>query len=130
MAGDRKKLLFVITQGVVGGAQKYVFDLAKHFNQTGHYEVGVAIGGRPNEDLFKKLAAEKIKTHHLKFLGRDIKLANDILAFFEMLKLFKKEQPDIIHLNSSKIGLMGGVAVFLSKLLTKNYKPKTGDRKF
>ena len=120
----KTKLLFVITQGVVGGAQKYVFDLAKHFSQSRGYDVSVAMGGDSGSDLFKKLAGEKIKTHHLKFLGRDIKMSDDIFVFLELVKLLKKEQPDIIHLNSSKIGLIGSLAAFFSKLTTNNYKPK------
>ncbi len=116
-----KKLLFVITQGVVGGAQKNVFDLASSFKDS--YEVLVAIGGEVNSDLANKLEDQKIKTHHLKFLGRDINILDDFLAFFEILKLYKKEKPDIIHLHSSKIGLFGAIAGFVYKLGTK-HKPK------
>ncbi|MBI2454234.1 MAG: glycosyltransferase family 4 protein [Parcubacteria group bacterium] len=122
MDGDRKRLIFVITQPVVGGAQKYVFDLAKDFNQN--YQVSVACGGDKNGDLFQKLGKEKITAHHLKFLGREIKPGDDVLAFFEILKLFKSERPDIIHLNSSKAGLLGSLAAFFYQLSAKNYKPK------
>ncbi|MEK7629362.1 MAG: glycosyltransferase family 4 protein [Patescibacteria group bacterium] len=118
---EGKKLLFVITQGVVGGAQKNVFDLANSFKDT--YEVSVAIGGDINSDLSNKLESQKIKTHHLKFLGRDINILDDFLAFFEILKLYKKEKPDIIHLHSSKVGLFGAIAGFIYKLGTK-HKPK------
>ena len=118
MIGDsRKKLLFVITQPVVGGAQKYVFDLARHFSLK--YQVSVAAGGQLDGDLFKKLEVEKIKTHHLKFLGREVKIGDDILVFFELLKLFREEKPDIIHLNSSKIGLMGALAGYFSGVRPK-----------
>ena len=118
-----KKLLFVITQPVVGGAQKYVFDLASYFSQKSGYDVLVAMGGSAEGDLFKKLDLAKIKTHHLKFLGREIKISDDFLAFFEILKLFKQEQPDIIHLNSSKVGLIGALAGWYYGL-GHNYKPK------
>lgn len=107
-----KRLLYVITQPVVGGAQKYVFDLAKNFSQGGGYDVSAAIGSPADGDLFKKLEAEQIKTHFLKSLGREVSLVGDIKAFFEMLKLFRSERPDIIHLNSSKAGLIGAVAGF------------------
>lgn len=117
MAEDRKKLLFVITQGVVGGAQKYVFDLAKHFNSN--YDVLVAIGGKAGSGLFGRLESQSIRTHCLKFLGRDIKIGDDILAFFEMLKLFKEEKPNIVHLNSSKIGLIGALAGYFSGVRPK-----------
>ena len=117
----KKKLLFVITQPVVGGAQKYVFDLAKNFSKN--YQVSVAIGGSEGGDLFKKLEVEKIETHFLKHLKREINLLHDIRAFFELVKLFKKEKPDIIHLNSSKPGLFGSLAGFFAGIGRRN-KPK------
>ncbi|MBI4119071.1 MAG: glycosyltransferase [Parcubacteria group bacterium] len=123
MEVDKKRLLFVITQGVVGGAQKYVFDLAKNFKDE--YQVSVACGGSADGDLFQKLAAEKITTHHLEFLCRELRIGNDIGVFFELLKLFRKEKPDIIHLNSSKVGVLGALAAFFYKLTTNNYKSKT-----
>lgn len=118
---ESKKLLFVITQGVVGGAQKNVFDLASSFKDS--YDVSVAIGGEEKSDLANKLEDQKIKVHNLKFLGRDINILDDFLAFFEILKLYKKEKPDIIHLHSSKVGLFGAIAGFVYKLGTK-HKPK------
>ena len=120
---ESKKLLFLITQGVVGGAQKNVFDLARSFKDS--YDVSVAIGGESDSDLFGKLESQKIKTRHLKFLGRDINIFDDFLVFFEILKLYKKEKPDIIHLHSSKVGLIGSIASFFYKLTTNNYKLKT-----
>src|SRR6185369_10912585 len=38
---------------------------------------------------------------------RDINTKKEIGLFVELYKLFKKESPDIIHLNSSKMGLVG-----------------------
>lgn len=115
-----KKLLFIITQPVVGGAQKYVFDLARYFNHSGSYNVSVAIGSPADGDLFQKLAQENIKTHHLESLSREVDIIGDIKVFFEILKLFKEEQPDIVHLNSSKIGVLGSLAGFVYGL----YHPK------
>ena len=108
-----KKLLFVITQPVVGGAQKYVFDLARHFQASKEYNVSVAMGGPAEGDLFKKLSAEKIKTHHLRFLDREVKIFDDFLLIFELIKVLKEERADIVHLNSSKIGLIGAVSACL-----------------
>jgi glycosyltransferase involved in cell wall biosynthesis len=47
----------------------------------------------------------------------------DFRAFFELIKLFKKEKPDIIHLNSSKAGLLGSLAGFFAGI-GRRYKPK------
>ncbi|MFY9493067.1 MAG: glycosyltransferase family 4 protein [Minisyncoccia bacterium] len=118
-----KKLLFVITQPVVGGAQKYVFDLAKNLKDK--YQVSVACGGSVGGHLFKALASEGINTVHIRSLAREVRILGDLKTFFELIKLFRKERPDIIHLNSSKVGFLGALAAFFYKLTTNNHKPKT-----
>ncbi len=108
---NRKRLLFVITNGVWGGAQRYVFDLAT--NLADGFEVTVAVGepdGR--KDLQNKVKNEKLKVKsvQLKHLVRKIHPIHDILAIFELRKLYKDLKPDIIHLNSSKAGIIGSIA--------------------
>ncbi len=102
----KKKLLFVITKSNFGGAQRYVFDLAKALSST--YDVTVALGGTGL--LREKLHEENIRIIPLSALTRDIHTGTDIKAFFELLSVFKKEKPDIVHLNSSKAGGLGALA--------------------
>lgn len=104
-----KKLLFVITKSAWGGAGRYVFDLATSL--SGAYDVAVAIGG--TGPLAEKLKTAGIRIIPLPFLGRDLHAKNDRSAFFELLAIFKKEKPDIVHLNSSKAGGLGALAARL-----------------
>ncbi len=101
------KIVYVITKGNWGGAQRYVFDLAVAAKAHGH-EVSVAFG-QPGL-LEKKLAAEGIKTHIISSFRRDVSFGADLKSFFELHKLFKQGQPDIVHLNSSKAGGVGALA--------------------
>ena len=103
----RKKILFVITKSNWGGAQRYVFDLATSLAQD-QYDVAVAFGqsGRLAEELRKA----GIKTHQMQSLQRDVSFGADIKSFFELMRLFKTQQPDIVHLNSSKVGGLGALA--------------------
>ncbi len=103
----KKKILFAVTKGNWGGAQRYVFDLATNIPPE-EYEVVVVCGD--GERLTSKLAEKKIRTIRLKSLSRDIHLGKDILSFFEMIGVLIKEKPDVLHLNSSKIGGIGAVA--------------------
>jgi len=109
----KQKILFVITQGHWGGAQKYVFDLAGEFNARGH-EVAVAVG-EPNggRELQEKLRANRIEVFQLKNLARPISFWHDAAAIFELAGLYKKWQPRAVHLNSSKAGVLGSLAKFL-----------------
>lgn len=111
---NKHKILLVVTQAEWGGAQKYVFDLAVNLSSD-NYQVQVAVG-EPNgkQELTKKLQTNKITVFQLKHLIRKISLIQDILAIKELINLIKKEQPAILHLNSSKAGLLGAIAGRLS----------------
>lgn len=105
------KILFCITKSNWGGAQRYVFDLATSLPKE-QFEVSVAFGqfGRLAEELRKA----RIPIHEVQSLSRDISLGADIRGFLELLALFKKEHPDIVHLNSSKAGGLGSAAARLA----------------
>ncbi|MCK5096430.1 MAG: glycosyltransferase family 4 protein [Candidatus Pacebacteria bacterium] len=105
---EKKKILYVITKSNWGGAQRYVYDLATELSKKDNFNVSVALGG--NGVLKSRLEEKNISVTPLCSLQRDVHLLNDVRVFFELISLFKKEQFDIIHLNSSKIGVMGGLA--------------------
>ena len=104
------KLLFVITQGELGGAQRYVFDLATHL---GAYDITVVIGSH-NEPLKSRLESAGVRVIIAARLVRNIHPLNDILAILELKKIFLNLKPDIIHLNSSKAGVIGSIAARLA----------------
>ncbi len=112
-----KKVLFVITKSNWGGAQRYVYDLATNLPKES-FEVKVALGGPPTGGglLKEKLEEAKIETIGIPYLQRDINATRELLSFFSLIKIFAKEKPDIIHLNSSKAGGLGAAAAWLCKL--------------
>lgn len=117
MNNQKKKVLLVITKSNFGGAQKYVFELAKGLVQKGFF-VQVALGGEGI--LIQKLKDENIDVVQIPHLGRDISILNDIKTFFTLIKIFLKNKPDIVHVNSSKIGGIGALAAricFIPKII-------------
>ncbi|MBY0539680.1 glycosyltransferase [Patescibacteria group bacterium] len=102
-----KKILYLITKANWGGAQRYVYDLATNLPKD-RFEVRVAFG---TEGLLaQKLEEKGVQTFSIKSMHRDISLTSDVSSFFELLTLFRKEKPDIVHLNSSKAGGIGALA--------------------
>lgn len=97
------KILYIITQGENGGAQKYTLDLATHFK-------GSIAFGQEGDFLFRVAKSRNIPTHKLRFLKRNINPILDILALWEIWKLIKRDNPDIVHTNSSKAGILGSMA--------------------
>ncbi len=117
------KILYIITKSNWGGAQRYVFDLATHFNTQVDYDIVVALGG--NGELKRKLEEKNIRAIQIAALERNIKMTGDIRAFFEILKLLHEEKPGIVHLNSTKAGFLGALASFFYKLTTNDYRLTT-----
>jgi glycosyltransferase involved in cell wall biosynthesis len=110
----KKKVTYVITKSNWGGAQRYVFDLATHLPKD-QFEVSVALGGtglagaQPGA-LDVKLRDAGVRTIYIESFVRDVSAGSDIKSFFELYRLFKKEKPDVVHLNSSKAGGVGALA--------------------
>ena len=128
--GPKKRVLFIITQSEMGGAQRFLHTLVNRLNKDRH-EIIVAAGPNFSEnykvssvkyDLLDTLEKEKIKTIRLKYLFRDIGLLNDWRALWELRRVIRGWQPDTIFLNSSKIGFLGSlVAKFL---IPNSLRPK------
>ncbi len=109
---NKKKVLYVITKSNFGGAQRYVFDLATSLKND--CDVVVAFGGQGA--LAQKLADAGVRTISIPSLVRDVNPLLDIKTFFDLIQLFKKERPDVVHLNSSKIGALGAVAARIARV--------------
>lgn len=117
MNNQNKKILLVITKSNFGGAQKYILELAKELQKRG-LNVCVALGG--NGVLINKLKQENIQVEQITYLGRDVSILNDLKTFFALLKIIFKYKPDVVHLNSSKIGGLGTLAariLFVPKII-------------
>jgi glycosyltransferase involved in cell wall biosynthesis len=107
----KTKVLFVITKSNWGGAQRYVYDIATHLPQE--FEPVVAYGPAHTSEhpgiLAEKLQAAHVRTIFVPALTRDIGIA-DMAAFRELKNLYETERPHVVHLNSSKAGIIGALA--------------------
>jgi len=115
-----KRILFVITKSNWGGAQSYVYTLARHCRAEGA-DVAVALGGtgRPGSEtgmLAARLAESDIRTLSIPSLVRDISFFREWEVLKELRELIREERPDVLHLNSSKVGGIGAVAGRLEKV--------------
>jgi len=107
----KKKVLYVITKSNWGGAQRYVYDLATNLPPD-RFEPVVACGG--NGALVEKLKTAGVRVIPIPSLERDISVDKELRAFFELRTIIRQEQPDIVHLNSSKAGAIGALTARFS----------------
>lgn len=113
---NKKTILYLVTQSELGGVQRYIFDLAANLqnesaNSADKFNVAVAFGEQGEKgELAVKLKQAGILYYAIPHLKRSISPINDLKALFEIIKLIKKIKPNIIHLNSSKISILGSIA--------------------
>ena len=101
------KIAYLITKSNFGGAQRYVYDLATEAAEAGH-DVTVVFGGEG--PLKTRLEEKSIRTISVSTMERDVNILSDIKSFWFLLKLFLNDAPNVIHLNSSKMGGLGSLA--------------------
>lgn len=106
---SKLKLVYIVTQAEWGGAQRYIFDLATALKDG--FEIIVATGAGGGSRLLQKCQEAGIRTHTFKNLIRKINPFKDLAAIRELAFFLKQEKPDIIHLNSSKAGIIGALAL-------------------
>ena len=111
----KKRVLFIITQSELGGAQKFLAQLIRHLD-TLRFEVVLATGQDGNEEI-RAILPENTHFVTLKKLHRNPNIINDISSIFELKKLIMELRPDTVFLNSSKAGFNGSLAV---KMLPPN----------
>jgi glycosyltransferase involved in cell wall biosynthesis len=109
---DQRTLVFIITKANWGGAQRYVFDLATAMRDR--FSVKVILGG--DGPLAERLRESGVEVVSIPELGRDVNFIKDLKAGWKIWRALRKIRPDIVHLNSSKIGAVGSLAARLARV--------------
>lgn len=104
----KKKILFIV-EAMGGGVFTYIVDLANELVKT--YDMHIAYAVRPQtpenySDYFEK----SVHLIEVKSFTRSINPLKDIKAIPEVKRIAEKVKPDIIHLHSSKAGVVGRIA--------------------
>lgn len=107
------KILQIITLCELGGAQSVVINLANELCKK--HEVIVASG--EGDGKMWTMLNPKIKQEHCQYLKRALSPINDFRTLFTFWNLYRKYKPDVIHLHSSKAGMLGRIAFPSSKVI-------------
>lgn len=107
---SRPRILLAVTLAESGGAQSYVSLLLPALIE--HFDVVVAAhGSGPLIDASTSAGAKFVSLEHVR---RPINPWRDALGFIELVRLCRRERPDIFHANSSKAGVLGRLAAFVT----------------
>lgn len=103
------KILYCITRSTWGGAQKNIWELIKNQVKL-HNKVVLIVGDNGTLSERVKNNFPQVKVIILSSLQRSIKPTKDLQAIYQLRRIVKEENPDIVHLHSSKAGVIGRLA--------------------
>lgn len=102
----RKKKILYFVEAFGGGVFTYLVNLTNEL--CDEYDIYIAYGLRKQTPKdFKKYFDKRIHLIKVQNYQRSISLSHDTKALLEMKRIANKVKPDIIHLNSSKAGIIG-----------------------
>lgn len=101
-----------ITQGTIGGTLEYIKLFFDNIDRE-IYEVCLIC---PTYGPMKKDIEDMGITVYPVEMSREINIRNDLKSFLEINKLIKLIKPDIVHLHSSKAGIIGKFSSYFNKI--------------
>lgn len=101
------RVLLVITQSELGGAQLYVLKVARDLTRRG---ASVVIVCGQDGPLVSAARADGIDVRVLPYLVRPIRPMTDLRAIVHLWRLIRTGRFTIVHLNSTKAGVVGRLA--------------------
>ncbi len=115
---DRKpRLLILITLSELGGAQTAVSLLLPGL--VDRFEVTLAAhGGGPLRDAAEAAGVPYVELEHVR---RAIHPWQDARGLLELVRLCRRLRPDIVHVHSSKVGVLGRLAAWLAHVPVRVY---------
>lgn len=107
----RGKVFNVITKLAVGGAQETALSYCSQLDPD-RWAMTLVTGPElsPEGDLFEEAHRRGVPVLTVPSLRRPIRPLADAKAVVELVRLFRRERPDIVHTHSSKAGLVGRLA--------------------
>lgn len=105
----KKKVLHIV-EPFASGVFSFLVDLVNETSEE--FDITIAYGVRKETvDNFKEYFNDNVKFIKVENFDRNINIKKDIKAYKELKDIKKRIKPDIVHLHSSKAGVLGRLAV-------------------
>lgn len=112
-----KKKIIHIVEAFGGGIFSYICDLSNKLSDEFEIYIAYSLRNQTPEN-FNDYFNNNIKLIELKNFARSVNIIKDLKALFEIKKIVKSVKPDLIHLHSSKAGVIGRIAFGRSQIPT------------
>jgi glycosyltransferase involved in cell wall biosynthesis len=111
----RIRVLHVITRMIVGGAQENTLLSVEGLGRLPRYEVTLCSGvDHGSEGELLSRARQTTRLVVVPELCRDVDPRADLVAFWKLYRLIRRERYLIVHTHSSKAGVLGRLAAWLA----------------
>lgn len=107
------KILQIVTRSDLGGAQSVVLNLANFLSINN--EVVVAVGN--GDGKMWQMLSPNVEREYVLSLQRELSPLKELQTIKVFKSLYRKYQPDVIHLHSSKVGILGRLAFPKEKIV-------------
>ena len=108
----KKSIIHIITRLMNGGADENTVFTCNHSVAIGD-DVTLLTGQEQNKEILSKID-NRVRLVVVKDLINEINPIKDLLALFKIKKIIKQISPDVVHTHSSKAGVIGRFAAWLS----------------
>ncbi|MGM1050388.1 MAG: glycosyltransferase family 4 protein [Bacillota bacterium] len=120
-----KKILY-ICEAIGGGVRKHILDILTHLDPT-KYSISIIYSETSADEIFKGsirlLKKRGVNLYAINNFVNEISVMDDIKAFYHIVKIIKKVQPDIVHCHSAKAGAIGRIASKFCRIKSVIYTP-------
>jgi glycosyltransferase involved in cell wall biosynthesis len=108
------KIIRIQSRICIGGPAIHTDILSRYLPPT--YQT-ILIGGaiEPGESCkYDELKLHNVDVRIMPCMKRNLSLLNDIKSFLQLLKIIKREKPDIVHTHTAKAGAVGRLAAYMA----------------
>lgn len=115
--GKPVKILRIQSRIVVGGPALHTILLSRRLNDDTYQTILVGGAHEDHEKcLIGSARSQGVDCRELMFMRRRIGVLDDVRAFRELVRLIRKERPDIVHTHTAKAGALGRLAAWVCRV--------------
>jgi glycosyltransferase involved in cell wall biosynthesis/nucleoside-diphosphate-sugar epimerase len=109
---SKPRILYISTKSEIGGVTSHLIEFMTNFRDT--YDIHLISG---EKELLTDTAVKLgINYHIVPTLKNKATVLEDLKTIWECVRLINKIQPDLVHMHSSKAGLVGRIAAQIANV--------------
>ena len=116
-AGEKQKVLYIVTNSDLGGISKYLLEITRYLPEYIEPYYVMATPGYFSEEL-EKLGISKDKIFFVPMTNSIFNVPLHIKSNLKILEIVKQIQPDLIHCNATTGAIVGAICGTVTKTPT------------